>query len=300
MGPVSARPFAIAALLFACSSEDRLAPPPAPPVDWASLHPTGKTPVEPKTTATPKERATAEVYLAALGSAGFAALGAALADEAHFRFDGDQDVLGRAGVIRAHAEHLGGFDDRRFMLDRLILTDSSQVLEWSMSGRRHADGETVALRGVALLWTSDDGSISDVHLYFGGPSEAAPRADKILEQTRSSEEADNVTLARAKLQALEDGNEATYLSTLSDDVEVFGRNTARGKAAARAYLRTMRASRAYLAVSVENTWGAGTLAAVEYHLIGEQKGALVRSSLVDVAEIRGSKIARLWRYGETP
>jgi ketosteroid isomerase-like protein len=196
-----------------------------------------------------------------------------------------------------------------------------------MSGTHEAIRKPVTIKGLALLWTKDDGSISNVHLYFDealanaqigvGPKEllgqtpprppSGPRQE--IEQTRSPEETANVAVVRALLDALENKNEAAYLAAMADDVEVTTLASARpaqGKTEARGYMKAMHKAVAQLDTSIDNIWGIGAFVVVEYHIVGEQrgpigwipaqKGNLLKMFVVDVAELQGRKIARLWRY----
>jgi hypothetical protein len=63
---------------------------------------------------------------------------------------------------------------------------------------------------------------------------------------------------------------------------------------------------AQLDTTVVNGWGISTFAIVEYTIAGEQLGpigwipmqkdAVFRLHVVDVAELRDGRIARVWRY----
>jgi ketosteroid isomerase-like protein len=313
--------------LFATSCAETVKAPPPPPVQWASLRPRVSVAEAPRVTATEKERLTASLYLKALASPAMSKLGPALDDEAHFRFAGAKDVRGRENVVKAHEALFGRFAERSIMANRVLLTESSQSLEWTMTGRHIATQKPVIIKGLTLLWTKDDGSITDIHLYFDEamvqaqlglgpeslrgvhPALPASNAVQLVEQQRSADEQANVAIVRAELQALEDNNEAAYLATFGDDLEVSLPESAqplRGKAPARSYFKTMRNAIGYLATSIENIWGVGPFVAVEYQLLGEQraplgwvplqKDKLIKMSLVDVVEIRDGKIARVWRY----
>jgi hypothetical protein len=296
-------------------------------VDWQSLQPPPSAPIARPGAATTKERAVANVYTKALASPSFAILGPALDEEAHFTFVGSRDAHGREEVVKAHDALFGAFEQRSFVPTRVLLTDSSQVLEWTMTGVHKASRKPVTIKGLVLLWTKDDGTISDVHLYFdeavvkaqrgegptalqGLPPVALPsQAPAEVEQARSPEETANVALVRAEVQALEDNKEATYVATMTDDVEVTTLESAapsRGKAGARAYFAAMRKAIGYLDTSIDNAWGVGPFVAVGYQILGEQRGPigwipvqkdkLIKMSVVDVVEIRDRKIARVWRY----
>jgi hypothetical protein len=215
---------------------------------------------------------------------------------------------------------------------RVLRTASEQTAEWTMAGvqargwmRVAATQKPVAVRGVTLIWTKDDGSISDVHVTFdvaavqaqlGSPPKGFPpltpppmptTPPQVIDQTGTSE-ADNVGTVRTALDAFEN-NEAMYLGALTDDVEVHSlerSEPARGKDEARTYFKAMHKAIAQLDTTIDNVWGVAQFAVVEYTMAGEQLGpigwipaqkdAVVRFHLVDVDEIQGGRIARIWRY----
>lgn len=314
--------------LVACTSET-VAPPPAPPVNWHSFD---AKPVDAGTSApTDKERALAEAYVAALGSPSFAQLAPLVDDEAHFTFPGMDDAHGRDPVVHAHDVLLGAFDQRKFVATRVLRTASEQTIEWTMTGvqardwmRAPASQKPVVIDGVSLLWTKDDGSIADVHVYFdvaavkaqvgAGPkglvafTPAVPPAAPPQFVDQNGKDQDNAGVVRAALDALEN-NESAYLNTLTDDVEVHTLerpDPARGKDEAKAYYKAMHKAIAQLDTTVVNSWGVSTFAVVEYTIAGEQiaplgwvpvqKDAVIRLHVVDVAELRDGRIARVWRY----
>ena len=290
---------AVAAIVAACSAES-VEPPMPPPVGVL----TARVVVDAGPVATARERGLAAAYLDALASRGFERLSAVLEDQTHFVFAGRGDVRGRDAVVRAHAALLGSFDDRRFTAMRVLLTDSSQVVQWMMSGVDTATHQPVQLRGVVLLWTRDDGSLSDVHLYFDRVTEAGEPVQpaQVFEPSGADDERTNGAALRATIDALEAGNEAAYLAPLADDVAITLPDLAkplRGRAEAQKLFRATRARLAHLDTTVDNVWAAGPLVVVEYHLVGEQRArqdALVTEFVVDVAERAGGKIARIWRY----
>ncbi|MCL2779125.1 MAG: ester cyclase [Polyangiaceae bacterium] len=309
--------------------------PPPPPVDWASLAARPPSPDAGPPSATAKERAAADAYLAALASPASpdcAALAGVLDEDAHFAFAGLKDVFGRDNVVRAHQILLGAFEQRSFAVSRLLITHDSQIIEWVMTGVHKATHKRVAFKGLSLLWTKDDGAISNVRLYFDelavsaqagiGPKalRALPRASEQVgvaqaasreevDQTRSPEESANVAVVRALLDAFENADADTYAGAMTDDVEVASLASVeplRGMAAARAYVKAMHRSIAELDVSIDNVWGVGPFVVVEYHIVGEQRGPLgvvpaqknnlFKMYRVDVARLRDGKIAQIQRY----
>jgi ketosteroid isomerase-like protein len=321
--------------LVACSGE-QVAPPPAAPVNWGSLE---RQPVvdagPPK--ATDLERRLPVAFATALSSQGFAQLGPLLDEDAHFSSPGMVDAHGRSAIVHAFDVMLGGFDDRKLALDRVWRTANEQTIEWTMSGSLARDWmgvpathSAITFKGLTLLWTKDDGSISDVHLYFdvavvkaqlgAGPKglTAPPppafgkEEPRVFEQAVSPQEKSDVAAYEAALDALERKDLAHYVDAMTDDVEVYTLERAqpmRGKDDARAYFKAMHKAIGQLDTTVQNSWGVSDrteFAIVEYFIAGEQIGPLlwipaqrdkvIRLEVVDIAEIRDGKIARVWRY----
>jgi ketosteroid isomerase-like protein len=320
-------PLGFALLASACA--ETVSAPPAPPVAWATLTPTRSPATAPRSSATAKERQVARLYVDALASGRPEDLAAVLDEEAHFRFAGARDIQGRANVVKTHLALFDGLEDRTIALTRVFVTESAQALEWSLSARDRSRGRPVAIDGLALLWTKDDGSITDIHLYFDEallqverglhpepPISRAIRAvppakPEIVEQHRTSQEESGTADVRAAIQALEDNHEAVYMAAFDDGVSVKTLESAEptsGKAPLRVHFRTMHQSIGYLATSIENMWGLGQYVVVEYQVMGEMRGPigwvpvqrdkLVRLSIVDVAEVRGSRISKVSRYDD--
>jgi len=312
--------------LAGCASETVTRPPP-PPVDWASLEQRPPPPDAGPPTATAKERGATQAYLAALASPDFATLAGVLDEDAHFSFAGFKDVFGRNNVARAHKALFDAYESRNFVANRVLMTDSSQVVEWIMTGVHKTTKKDVAFRGLSLLWTKDDGEISNVRLYFDefaasaqvgfGPKalRALPRAlassepREEVDQKGSAEESANVAIVRSALDAFESGNANAYADAMADDVEVTTLESAepvRGKAQARAHVKAMHKSVAELDVVMDNAWGIGPFVVAEYHMVGEQRGPigvvpaqkdnLFKMYIVDVIEFREGKIAKIRRY----
>jgi|HubBroStandDraft_6_1064221.scaffolds.fasta_scaffold105625_3 hypothetical protein len=319
---------AVGVLCVACSSN--VGAPPQAPIDWAAFD-AGAAAKAPTNVPTAKERGVAEAYAAALGSPGFAQLGPLLDEDAHFSFPGADDARGRTQVVHAHDVLFGAFDQRHFVTTRVLRTASEQTTEWTMAGiqahdwmRVTATQKPVSIRGLTLLWTKDDGSVLDAHVYFDvaavkaqlgvAPKGLAPippppvptEAPQIIDQT--GKEADNVGMVRTALDAFEN-NEAIYLGALTDDIEVHSLERAEPthtKDEARAYYKAMHKAVAQLDTTVTDGWAVAQFAVVEYTIAGEQLGpigwvpaqkdAVIRLHVVDVDELRDGRIARTWRY----
>jgi ketosteroid isomerase-like protein/predicted ester cyclase len=321
-------------VLGACSSET-VGPPPSAPVNWQSLQPHPVIDAGPDIV-TAKERALPAAYATALAAPGLAPLGPLLDDEVHFVSPGMDDVHGRDAVVRAHDALFGAFDDRKISTDRVWRTPNEQTIEWTMTGTQARDWmkvsathKPVAFRGLSLLWTTDNGSITDVHVYVDvaivkaqlgvGPKEllmqppAQPPAGptQVYEQAQTGPSGDksHVAAVQSWLDALENNNEAGYLGAVTDDVEVHTSERPqplRGKEEAKAYYRATRRAIGQLDTTVENGWGVAPFVVVEYSIAGEQLGPIGwvpaqrdkvdRLEVVDICELADGKIARVWRY----
>jgi hypothetical protein len=322
--------FAVA-LFSGCSSET-VTPPPAPPVNWSSLAPRRVVDASADILSA-KERALPEAYAGALSSDGFAQLGALLNDDPHFASPGFEDVHGRPSVVHAHEVLFGAFDQRKCTVNRVWRTPNEQTVEWTMSGLQARDWMgvpakhlPVAFSGVSLLWTTDDGTIVDVHLYtdvavvkarlgvgpkelLGLPPPTPGATPQVIEQTGAPDENAPAALLRSALDALEGNSEAAYVGSMADDLEIHTlqhAQPARGKDAAKAYFKAMRKAIGQLDTTVNNSWGVVQYAVVEYSIAGEQlapigwiptqRDKVIRLELLDIAEVRDGKVARIWRY----
>ena len=323
-------------LLGGCSAE-RVAPPPPPPVHWASLQarPVADAAAD-AAVVSAKERALPGLYLSALASGGFAQLGGLFDEDAHFASPGMDDAHGRAQVLEAHQALFGAFENRTVTLSRGWRTPGEQTIEWTMTGTQAHDWKgvaatqkNVAFEGLTLLWTKDDGSITDVHVYVDvavvkaqlgvGPKEllALPPASpargspQVFEPMPASvyDEKANVAVVKLALDALENINESAYVGTMAADVEVYMQaraEPARGEAGAKAYFKSMHKAIGQFDTTLVNAWGVERFSIVEYSIGGEQLGPIewippqrdrvVRFQVVDVCEIHEGKIARIWRF----
>jgi predicted ester cyclase len=324
---------ALGVMMAGCSSEMVARTPPAP-VNWESLQ-TRAVADGGADTVTAKERSLPDAYALALTSPGFAALGPLLEDEAHFVSPGEDDAHGREAVTRAHDLFLGSFDDRKITIGRVWRTPGEQTVEWTFTGTQErpwmgiaATHKPVAFNGLTLLWTKDDGSIADVHLYVdvalvkaqlgAGPKEllavpppSAPAGEaKVLEQapTGSAEEQGNVAAVSSWLGALESNRESAYVGATTEDVDIrtLEHPPAHGSEGMRAYYRAIHKAIGQLNTTIDNAWAVGPFAIVEYSIAGEQlapigwipaqRDKVVRWEVVDICEIRGGKISQVWRY----
>jgi hypothetical protein len=304
------------ALLAACTG-GAVGSPPAPPIDWHAFDvhrvldagPAGPT---------AKERAVVETYAAAIASSGFVQLGATLDAGVHFAFPGMNDARGRDAVVHAHDVLFGAFDSRTIAVSRVWRNESVHALEWTMSGT-HAQGwmgvlathKPVVFKGITLLWTKDEGSILDVHVYFdvatvkaqlgvrpdsmsparagrgqrpsdletfpasAMPPQGAPA--QVFEQTGSADEQRDVATVRSALDALEETTDSAYLATMTDDVDVVTLERAqpmRGKDEARGYFKAMHKAIGQLDTTIDNAWGIAQFVVAEYSVSGVELGPI--------------------------
>jgi len=304
----------VGCLLGAACSDDTPAPK-APPVDLRAFE-IARAADAGVPGPTEKERAVAESYASALAAPQFAGLRGELDSDVHFAFPGMGDERGPEGVLRAHDVLFGAFDERRLIPTRVWRTASEQTLEWTMTGVQARawmgvapSGKRVVIEGVTLLWTKDDGSLTDIHAFFdvaavraqiGAPPPASPAGAPVnlelwkelalatrepapatppvtFEEKRSGEEVFDVDVARRWLSALENNDEAGYLALLADDVRIHTLERPRplqGKEEARAYARALHGAIGQLDTTIDNTWGVADFVIVEYFIAGDQIGPL--------------------------
>jgi ketosteroid isomerase-like protein len=203
-------------------------------------------------------------------------------------------------------------------VSRVWRTESVHVLEWTMSGT-HTQGwmgvaathKPVVFKGLTLLWTKDEGSILDVHVYFDvaivkaqlgvRPDSMSPaRAGRgqrptdletfppsampppgtptqVFEQTGSADEQRNVGTVRSALDALEETTDSRYLATMSDDVDVITLERAQPmhrKDEAREYFKAMHKAIGQLDTTIDNAWGIAQFVVVEYSVSGVELGPI--------------------------
>jgi predicted ester cyclase len=341
LGATACGATALAVIVLAACASESIGPPPAPPVNWESFR--ARAGVDAGADAlTARERDVAVRYATALAAPDLAPLAAELEDDAHFTFPGRDDVHGRTAVVHAHDLLIGAFENRHVTTTRIFRTPSEQTVEWTMTGTQSREwmgvaptNKPVTIRALSLLFTKDDGSVTDVHVYFDvaavraqlgvGPKELLaafaqmPQAPQVgsdagtapgveaLDQAGSQDEKTNFTMLRGALDALETDNLAAYEGAFADDVRIVTSERAQpaGKADVASYFKTMRRAIGQLDTTVTDGWGVGSYAVAEYTIAGEQRGAIgwipaaekaIRFHIVDVAAIANGKIVRVWRY----
>lgn len=312
---------ALAATL-ACSA-DKVGPPPNPPVNWSSFEAHAAISDAGTVTATERERGLAVAYAKALSGSGlgFTGLGPLLDENAHIAFGRGADAHGRDKVLKQHDKLFGAFDQRVFTANRVVVTDSTQSIEWTMTGVHARDWmgvsashKSASIVGVTLIWTQDDGTITDIHVLFDvsavraelaaatTPPATASETPVVVEQTRSADEASNTKLvgdwlvtleldrrddelleatlagkndAGKDLRAKPRDDEGDFLAALTDDVEILTHgSTLRGKDAARGQFRAIRKSIGQLDVTLFSALAASSLVVVEYTIGGELRGPI--------------------------
>ncbi len=311
----------------ACGS-DRVEAPPPVPVNWASLDRAASPPPQAHAP-TARERATAEGYVAGLASPQLANIGPLFDEMGHIAF-GRKDARTRAKVVALHEQLFGAFDQRTTAATRVWRTEDTQFVEWTMSAVQARDWlnvpatqRPVAMRGIALLWTKDDGTITDAHLYFSvaavkaqlgvGSKELQQRAAGLqqptkgppVEQAGSAQEQDDVQVVRDELDFLEQQKDTQYLALFTDDAEVhtLTMSPMRGKEDLRTYFRSINRAIGQLDTTIATVKGIGSFVVVEYTISGVQLGqsglqpnSTLRLYVTDVVELRDERIASVWRY----
>jgi steroid delta-isomerase-like uncharacterized protein len=313
----------VLAAITACSA-DLVSRPSPPPVDWLTLEPK---PLPDAALATKNERAIAELYLKAASNSDPGALGRVLADEVHFNIAGLETtaVYGRAGVATAHDQLFGSLSPRHFAPTRVLITDRSQSIEWTLTGHDEATGRAVGVRGVTRIGTKDDGTISDLRVYVDqgvlraqisgepaalaelAPATAPAEHPLIVEQSRSPDETAAAAAVGHWIDALQ-RDPAAYVGLATDDVEIATPQRAahlKGKGDLRDDYDAMHRAIGGLDIRVDDLAAVGRFVVAEYHVVGTQlakylyvpvKEPVIKLYIVDVVEMRGGKIARVWRY----
>jgi hypothetical protein len=316
-------------LLLAACSPETVPRPARPPADYGSLTVKPVTSTSPLV-ATQLERQIAPKYLDALSTPSFAGLEPLLDEDAHFVFVGDKfDSSGRRAVIATHDKLFGKLAQRKFAARRILITDSTQSVEWTMTAVDTATQKPVGIEGVALMWTKDDGTVSDLHLYYdearlkaqlgGEPKvlQSLPLAQlptnppEIIEQTHSDAEAKHAKIASDWLDNLEN-NPGKYIAAMTADVEVETQESdksMRGAADTKAYYDRIHHSIGNIDTQlIPPPLAAGDYVEVEYRIVGEMRDKiafiprlntpLVTLYVVDVLQMRGDQIAHVWRYDD--
>jgi hypothetical protein len=319
----------LALVLISCASERVDAPPPVP-ADWRSINAPPAVVVKGPTA---KERAIAEAYVTALGSPAFDKIGAMFDEMGHVGF-GRHEARGRDKIIEVHKALFGAFDDRKCALGRIWRTDDVQIVEWVMTGVQAREWFGVAqtqrpvvIRGTAVLWTQDEGTLTDAHLYFSipvvkaqlgvGPKElqdfvaTSPPAPLTgaFDKEDSPREKLNEAVVRTMLDDFENGKENDFLAAFTDNVEIesVSRPKTQKKEDVRSYYRSMRRLIGALDTQVVSLRAVTKYVLLENLISGEQYAAVgytpappdhaASIEMADVIELTDdNKIAHIWRY----
>jgi ketosteroid isomerase-like protein len=209
-----------------------------------------------------------------------------------------------------------------------------QIIEWTLDGIASRSWMGVAnahgaasFDGITFLSTTDDGTITDVHVYFDVasvkvqlraaseklanhpiPKETSASTD-IVKAMDTSEETENVAVVRAMLDSLERRDDAAYVRSLADSIEesvpdraltLHGKDEVRGRT--KALIRAI----SQLDTTIHSANGADRFVVVEYTLSGVLVGPLgflaptnrvVTLHVVDVIEMGEGKVISLREYG---
>jgi hypothetical protein len=299
--------FGVLGLSLAACSGENLPPPPKPPI--GSLVPVQAADAGGEVV-TAKERALPDLYATALSSqapdagAPFAQLGPLMnPDNSEFQFPGSPPGHEPSGIVAAYANLLGAFDDRKITNTRVWRTPNEQTIEWVFTGTQAREWNGVAatkkpaaFKGLTLMWTKDDGTIKDTHVYFDlglvkaqlqgagprdskelkdlaalPPSAASAGPAQVFEQ--KPDDRDEVAVVKTWLDALENNKEADYVASVADDVEIHTLESpasAKGKEEVRKYFKATHRAIGQLDTTVNAAWSVGNFAIVEYDLDGEQ------------------------------
>jgi ketosteroid isomerase-like protein len=331
-------------LLGACSEDTVAAPPQAPTGSLEAI----AVPDGGAESVTAKERELPGLYAKAMSSqppdAGlpFASLGPLLNEDlAKFSSPGMTPAAEPNQIVAAHAAIFGAFDDRKMALGRVWRTPNEQTFEWTMTGTQTRDWRDVAatrkavtFKGLTLMTTKDDGSITEIGVFVdiallkaqltgvpaalqGLPPPAFSAGQQASDQAQpvSDEEQRNVIVVKDWLDALENNNLPAYLAAMTADVEVNTLESATpmsGHAGLTKYFHAVHAGIGDLSTTPANIWGVAHYVVVDYDIDGEQIGKitwlpalaplpvrteqLVHFDKVDICEMRDGKIARVWRY----
>ena len=201
-------------------------------------------------------------------------------------------------------------------------------MEWTLSGRagprldgrgRHAEAGRLS-RASTLLWTKDDGTLTDVHVYFdvaavkallgAGPRELeglAPPADTLRPGAGRSRRGPRSRTTRRPCAPRSQRSRTTARARTSTPWPTRSRSTRsiapsrrRGREEQRAYFKAMHKAIAQLDTTIDKRSSVGPYAIVEYSITGEQLapdrlGAAAARSRREAARRRGRRGRRTRR-----
>jgi len=124
---------------------------------------------------TERERAIPEAYIRILEAPENAPLATLLDSNVSMSFPGLVDTRGRASVIQSHEQLFGAFAPRVIRARRIFRTIQCRLSSGRsthritlVDGVANAHG-AASFDGITFLSTTDDGTITDVHVYFDVP-----------------------------------------------------------------------------------------------------------------------------------
>jgi ketosteroid isomerase-like protein len=321
---------AILLALCACETPDTLPRPERPPADYASLTAATGRDGGPLV-ATQRERGIAKAYMDVLSDPALAGLDALFDEDAHFVFAGDEyESHGRIEVRSAHKKLLDALASRTFKARRVLLTDRSQAIAWTMNGKDGSNGSDVGVNGIALVQTKDDGTVSDIHLFYdegiinaqrglepkqlgSGKIKPPPMPSgdpEIVEQAHGSNEERNLQVVSDWLDPGLERDPGKYQAAMSNGIviETAENPPMTGIAAAMADRDSWHRSIQSLDVQVMPPLiAAGDFVAVEYRLVGTMVNrigffpsvnALIQMYGVDIVQVKDGRITHVWRYDD--
>jgi ketosteroid isomerase-like protein len=323
-------------VLSACGSAEVEQPGPAPvdPRLFQDAAPRAVVHVKTGEEVARAERDTVAAVMAGYAQDGFKAAIPLMDPEGNLSFPGLSEATDRDGDIKALADLFGAFSSRAFTLGRYWQPPHVVVVEWTMTGIHahdwmgvQATQKPVTVKGLGMFWIDQAGLVADTHLFFDAGAilaqlgaapkgveaflpAAGPASTDVVLATGAESEKQNVAMVNASWDAFEARNEAGYLASIADDIEVFRLDRAapeRGKAERKRFFK-WAGGISSLSQTPHNAWGVGSFVVEEYSVTGVHAGKLTDASAsghalrlhyADIDEIKDGKIVRTWTYGNS-
>jgi steroid delta-isomerase-like uncharacterized protein len=265
-------------------------------------------------------------------------LAAFYTDDAVVNMVGMPEVKGREAIEKMDAEWHAAFPHEKFGFTRVWMKNDVVITEWAAIAKHAGDwmgvkatNKPMSLMGLTISWTDESGKIKKQNTYVDtgsvmaqiGASKAKTRpaltaipsmeswaAKGTPEEDKNVDVAKSVYGAMEKLATEKDKKkaEADMLAIVTDDM-VYDGNTMpeaiKGKDKAKAGPLELAKAFPDLKMTVNNAWGFGDVAVVEYTMSGTQKGAFMgkpasKKALnvhgVDIFQVKDGKVAHLWTY----
>lgn len=255
----------------------------------------------------------------------------AYAADATIMVPGLPDVKGADAIQADHQKLFTAFPDTRMSGARLFAKDDVAVMEFVISASQQGDWmgvkaaqKPVGVRGVSVMWFSPDGAIKKEDRYYdvatmlgqvGGLKgkwrgvPLAPAQMKGVSATRSAAETANVELVKKFFASLQAKNEADFLGTQNDAIELDDLTRSQsylGTVDTKKMFDTWTKSVPDLKVQVASAWGFGDFVVVETVTTGKQTGPIdgapasgkqLTLHQASVMQCKDGKILRGWTYG---